>query len=133
MYNMLKRETRTNEHKRGSEHLSLEDSIRNCREYNEGIFHIQEQIMHDLKQFQRTQRTTPRNNQDAKRHVPRRDYERSKSFSRRTHHMPSVVKKKRYSSSTSESNPERSPVRYKKRIFTHNELVGELKNQTPNL
>ena len=58
-----------------SEPLSLEDSVRKCREYNEWIFHIQEKIMHDLKQLQRNQRIAPINNQDARRNVPIRYYE----------------------------------------------------------
>ena len=68
-----KREVRTNGHKRSSEPLSLEDSVSKWKEYNERIIHIQEKIMHDLKKFKITQRTTPRNNQDARIHVQRRD------------------------------------------------------------
>ena len=36
-------------HKRSTEPLILEDSMRKCREDNERIIHIQEQIMNDLK------------------------------------------------------------------------------------
>ena len=90
------RETRTNGHKRSSEPLRQEDLVRKCREDNESIIHIQEQIMCDLKQFQITQITTPRNNQDARRHVPRRDYEISRSSSRIPHHITSAMKKKSY-------------------------------------
>ena len=35
-------------HKRSKESLSLEDSVRKCREDNERIIHIHENIMNDL-------------------------------------------------------------------------------------
>ena len=40
---------RSTRHKMSSELLSLEDSMRKCREDNERIIHIQEHIMNDLK------------------------------------------------------------------------------------
>ena len=87
--------------------------------------------MHDLKQLQRTQRAISRNNQYSIRHVPKRAYQRYRSSSRRPYHMPSAVKKKKYSSRSLESGPEISPIRYKKRKFAHNELVGELRRIKP--
>ena len=44
-------------HKRSSEPLILEDSVRKCREDNERINHIQEQIMNALKSLKTIQRS----------------------------------------------------------------------------
>ena len=48
------RVTRTNVHNISSEPLIMEDLVRSFREYNQRIIHIQEKIMHGLKQLQRT-------------------------------------------------------------------------------
>ena len=45
-------------HKRSSQPLSLEDSVRKCREDNEKILHIQEQIVNDLKSLKTMQIST---------------------------------------------------------------------------
>ena len=49
-----RREIWSNGHKRRNESLSLEDSITKWKEDNERMIHIQEKIMHGLKQLQRT-------------------------------------------------------------------------------
>ena len=53
---------------------------------------------------------------------------RSISSSRIPYHLE---RKKGYASSSIESNPEISPVRYKKRMFTLDELVGEWRRIKP--
>ena len=58
----------------------------------------------------------------------KRGYVRSRSSSRRPYHSE---RKKEYVLSSTESSPERSPVRYKKRRFTQDELVGELRRIKP--
>ena len=58
----------------------------------------------------------------------KRGYVTSISSSRRPYHSE---RKKGYVSSSIESSPERSPMRYKKRRFTQDELVGELRRIKP--
>ena len=87
---------------------------------NERIIHIQEQIMNDLKSLNTIQRSAEKSN--------KKGYVRFRSSSRRPYH--SKIKKGHASSST-ESSPERSPMRYKKRRFTRDELVGELRRIKP--
>ena len=111
---------RSTRHKMSSEPLILEDSARKCREDNERIIHIQEQIMNDLKSLKTIQRSTEKNH--------KRGYVRYRSSSRRPYHSE---RKKGYVSSSIESSPERYPVRYKKRRFTRDELVGELRRIKP--
>ena len=53
---------------------------------------------------------------------------RSRSSSRRPYHLE---RKKGYASSSTESSLEIYPVRYKKRRFTRDELVGELRRIKP--
>ena len=103
-----------------SEPLSLEDSVRKCREDNEIIIHIQEQIMNDLKSLKTIQRSTEKSH--------KRGYVRSISYSRRPYHLE---RKQSYVSSNTESTLEISPVRYKKSRFTQDELVGELRRIKP--
>jgi len=103
-----------------SEPLRLEDLVRKCREDNERIIHIQEQIMNDLKSLNTIQRSAKKSH--------KRGYVRSRSSSRRPHHSK---RKKGYASSSTENSPERSPLRYKKRRFTRDELVGELRRIKP--
>ena len=81
--------------------------MRKCREDNERIIHIQEQIMNDLKSLKNIQRSAEKSH--------KRGYWRSISSSRRPYHLE---RKTGYVSSSIESSPERSPVRYKKRRFT---------------
>ena len=100
--------------------LSLEDSVRKCREDNERIIHIQEQSMNDLKSLKTIQISTEKSH--------KRGYVRSRSSSRRPYHSE---RKKGYASSSTKSGPERSPMRYKKRRFTRDELVGELRRIKP--
>ena len=80
-----RREVRSSSHKRRSEPLGLEYLLRKCREKNERIIHIQEQITNVIKSLKTIQRTTD------KRH--RKDYVRSISSSMKHHH---IVKKKGY-------------------------------------
>ena len=107
-------------HKRSIEPLILEDSMRKCRKDNERIIHIQEQIMNDLKSLKTIQRSTGK--------IHKRGYVRSRSYSRRPYHSEI---KKGYASSSTESSPERSLARHKKRRFTQDELVGELRRIKP--
>ena len=72
--------------------------------------------MNDLKSLNTIQRSTEKSH--------KRGYVRSRSSSRRPYHSK---RKKGYASSSIESSPERSPMRYKKRRFTQDELVGELR------
>ena len=55
-------------------------------------------------------------------------YVRFRSSSKRPYHSE---RKKGYASSNTESSPERSPVRYKKRRFSRDELVEELRRIKP--
>ena len=58
----------------------------------------------------------------------KRGYVRSISSSRRPSHSK---RKNGYASSSTKSSPERSIVRYKKRMSTQDELVGELRRIKP--
>ena len=98
---------RSTRHKMSSEPLILEDSVRKCREDNERIIHIQEQIMNDLKSLKTIQRFAEKSHKIG--------YVRSISSSRKPYHSN---RKKGYASSSTERSPERSLVRYKKRRFT---------------
>ena len=80
-----RREVRSSRHKRSTGPLSLEYLLRKCREKNERIIHIQEQITNVIKSLKIIQRTTDN------RH--RKDYVRSISSSMKHHH---IVKKKGY-------------------------------------
>ena len=80
---------RSTRHKMSSEPLSLEDSVRKCREDNERIIHIQEQIMNNLKSLKTIQRSTEKSD--------KRGYVRSISYSKRPYHSE---RKKRYASSS---------------------------------
>ena len=112
---------RSTRHKMISEPLRLEDSVRKCREDNERIIHIQEQIMNDIKSLKTIQRSTEKSH--------KRVYVRSISSSRRPYHSE---RNKGYASSSTKSSPERSPMGYKKKRFTWDELVGELRRiKTP--
>ena len=95
---------RSTRHKMSSELLILEDSVRKCKEDNERIIHIQEQIMNDLKSLKTIQRSTEKSH--------KRGYVRSRSYLRRPYHSE---RNKGFASSSTESSPEISPVRYKKR------------------
>ena len=77
-------------HKRSSEPLSLEDSVRKCREDNERIIHIQEQIMNDIKSLNTIQKLSKKSHKIG--------YVRSRSSSRRPYH--SEIKKGYASSNT---------------------------------
>ena len=94
--------------------------MRKCREDNERIIHIHEQIMNDLKSLKTIQRSAENSH--------KRGYVRSRSSSRRPYHLE---RKKGYASSNIESSLEISPVRYKKRRSTRDELVGDLKRIKP--
>ena len=94
--------------------------MKKCREDNERIIHIQEQIMNDLKSL----KTIPRSTEKSR----KRGYVWFISSSRRPHHSE---RKKGYVSSSTESSPKRSLVRYKKKRFTRDELVGELRRIKP--
>ena len=83
---------------------------------NKTIIHIQEQIMNDLKSLKTIQRSPEKSH--------KRGYVRYISYSRRTYNSEI---KKGYVSSSTKSSPDRSPVRYKKRRFTRDELVGVLR------
>ena len=100
--------------------LSLEDSMRKCREDNERIIHIQEKIMNDLKSLKTIQRSAEKSH--------KRGYVRYRSYSRRPYHSE---RKKGYASRSTYSSPKRYQVRYKKRRFTRDELVGELRRIKP--
>ena len=65
-------------HKRSSESLSLEDSVRKCREDNERIIHIQEQIVNDLNSLNIIQRSVKKSH--------KRGYVRYRLSSRRPYH-----------------------------------------------
>ena len=94
--------------------------MQKCREDNERIIHIQEQIMNDLRSFKTIQISAIKSHKIG--------YVRSISSSRRPYHSK---RKKGYASSSIESSLERSPVRYKKRRFTRDVLVGELRRIKP--
>ena len=76
--------------------------------------------MHDIKSLNTIQRFAEKSH--------KRGYVRSISSSRRPYHLE---RKTGYVSSSIESSPERSPARYKKRRFTQDELVGELRRIKP--
>ena len=76
--------------------------------------------MNDLKSLKTIQRSAENSH--------KRGYVRSRSSSRRPYHSK---RKKGYISSSTKSSPERSPVRYKKRRSTRDELVGDLKRIKP--
>ena len=76
--------------------------------------------MNDLKSLKTIQRSAEKSH--------KRGYVRSRSSSRIPYHLE---RKKGYVSSSTESSPERSPVRYKKRRFTQDELLGELRRIKP--
>ena len=79
--------------------------------------------MNDLKSLKTIQRSVEKSH--------KRGYVRSRSSSRRPYHSEI---KKGYASSSTESSPKRSPVRYKKRRSARDELVGELRRiKTANL
>ena len=107
-------------HKRSSEPLILEDSMRKCREDNERIIHIQEQIMNYLKSLNIIQRSAEKSH--------KRGYVSSRSSSRKPYHSE---RKKGYVLSSIESSPEISLVIYKNRRFTWDEIVGELRRIKP--
>ena len=111
---------KSNRHKMSSEPLIFEDSVTKCGEDNERIIHIQEQIMNDLKSLKTIQRSIEKSH--------KRGYVRSISYLRRPYHSD---RNKGYVSSSTQSSPERSPVEYKKRRFTGEELVGELRRIKP--
>ena len=91
-----------------------------CREDNERIILIQEQIMIDLKSSKTIQIFVEKSN--------KRCYVRYISSSRRPYRLE---RKKRYASSSIEHSPERSPMRYKKRRNARDEVVGELRRIKP--
>ena len=96
--------------------------MRKCREDNEMIIHTHENIMNDLKSLKTIQRSVENSH--------KRGNVSSISYSRRPYHSN---RNKGYASSSTESSPKRSPVRYKKRRFTQDELVGELRRiKSPN-
>ena len=100
----------------------MEDSGRKCREDNERIIHIQEQIMNDLKSLKTIQRSVEKSH--------KRVYARYRSYSRRPYHSE---RKNGYASINKESSPERALLRYKKRRSARYELVGELRRiNSPN-
>ena len=76
--------------------------------------------MNDLKSLKTIQRATLKSK--------KRGYMRSISSSRRPYHSD---RNKGYASSSTESNPAKSLMRYKKRRFTRDELVGELRRIKP--
>ena len=94
--------------------------MRKCREDKQMIIHIQEKIMNDLKSLNTIQISTKKSHKIG--------YVSSRSYSRRPYHSE---RKKGYVSSSTESSPERSQVRYQKRRFTRDELVGELRRIKP--
>ena len=76
--------------------------------------------MNDLKSLKTIQRSTEK--------IHKKGYVRYRSSSMKPYHSK---RKKGYVSSSTETSPERSPVRYKKRRFTQDELVGELRRIKP--
>ena len=76
-------------HKMSNESLILEESVRKCREDNERIIHIQEQIMNDIQSLKTIQISVEKSHTIG--------YVRSRSYSRRPYHRE---RRKGYASSS---------------------------------
>ena len=72
--------------------------------------------MNDLKSLKTIQRSAEKSH--------KRGYVRYRSYSWRPYRLE---RKKGYASRNKKSSPKRSPVRYKKRRYDRDELVGELR------